>query len=183
MRTFSKDIMLDLETYSVVYNSVVVAIGACRFDISSGIIGEHFYVNVDSTDCEAHGLVTDQATLRWWAQQEKAARDALKTPEPIGLKLACLEFRAWVKTMPGKNYRLWGNGVGFDNVILRNAFDAVGVKFPVAFWDDRDVRTIVALGPKGIKSDVVRTGTKHNALDDAIFQAQYTAEIYKRLRH
>lgn len=55
---------------------------------------------------------------------------------------------------------------------------------PWIWWNDRDVRTMVALG-KVIgfdpKNDMPFDGERHNALADAIHQAQYVSAIWQRL--
>uniref|UniRef100_UPI00050A7E94 3'-5' exonuclease n=1 Tax=Escherichia coli TaxID=562 RepID=UPI00050A7E94 len=59
-----------------------------------------------------------------------------------------------------------------------------GIPCPWRYYNDRDVRTIVELG-KAIDFDV-RTaipfeGERHNALDDARYQAKYVSAIWKKL--
>jgi hypothetical protein len=65
--------------------------------------------------------------------------------------------------------------VRFDNVILRSAFAAAGLEYPVRFWADQCYRT------KKNESAVplVREGTHHKALDDAISQAKHLQAIWR----
>ncbi|ENO08979.1 exonuclease family protein [Escherichia coli O157:H43 str. T22] len=70
--------------------------------------------------------------------------------------------------------QVWGNGANFDNTILRRSYERQGIPCPWRYYNDRDVRTIVELG-KAIDFDA-RTaipfeGERHNALDDARYQA------------
>ena len=69
---------------------------------------------------------------------------------------------------------IWGNGAAFDNVVLASAFRATGMQVPWAFWNDRCYRTV-----KSLFSNVKlkRSGTHHNALDDAVTQAKHLLEI------
>jgi len=69
---------------------------------------------------------------------------------------------------------LWGNGSTFDNVILSNAYRAIGVKQPWDFWNDRCYRTLKSLYPH-VKLE--RSGVAHNALDDAKSQAMHAVRI------
>ncbi|MDE9484396.1 3'-5' exonuclease, partial [Xenorhabdus bovienii] len=78
----------------------------------------------------------------------------------------------------------WGNGSSFDNVILRNFYERANYRVPWRWYADRDVRTIVQLGRDigyDPKTDMPFTGERHNALDDAIHQAQYVSAIYQKL--
>ncbi|WP_409277834.1 3'-5' exonuclease [Providencia rustigianii] len=80
--------------------------------------------------------------------------------------------------------QVWGNGVDFDNVILRNAYNSVGLEPFWNHWNNRCVRTIVELGRNaGIdpKTTLPFVGEPHNALDDAIHQAKYVSIIHQHL--
>jgi exodeoxyribonuclease VIII len=89
---------------------------------------------------------------------------------PYGLKL----FADWLP----KNVLVWGNGASFDNAILAQCYRAVGMDFPWKFWNDRCYRTL-----KNLVLDVPfeRTGTHHNALDDARSQAIHASAILRRM--
>jgi hypothetical protein len=68
----------------------------------------------------------------------------------------------------------WGNGSTFDNVILRNAFRACNYEPPWSYWNDRCYRTLKSQHPD-VK--MARTGTHHNAYDDAVSQANHLLQI------
>jgi len=176
-----KDIMLDLETMGTGNNAAIVSIGAVLFDIDTGDIGSEFYMNVDLKSCMEAGLDADGDTICWWMKQSDEARMVL-LENTKSLEDACTAFGNWVR-MVGKKAKLWGNGVAFDNVILRNAFNKAGVKFPVHFRNDMDVRTLVAYDPEEKKKqNSEREGTAHNALDDAKHQVKYVSAIHRRLK-
>lgn len=83
-----------------------------------------------------------------------------------------------------KHKCIWGNGANFDNTILRRSYERQGIPCPWRYYNDRDVRTIVELG-KAIDFDA-RTaipfeGERHNALDDARYQAKYVSVIWQKL--
>lgn len=77
---------------------------------------------------------------------------------------------------------MWGNGAAFDNPILRDAFENMGIGAPWHFGNDSCLRTLVRMGRMvGIdpKKNLEREGTYHNALDDAKFQVAYMAPIWQ----
>lgn len=164
-------VMVDLETLDNGPNAAIISIGAVKFDPSEDGVQDAFYVVVDPRSSQQHGLTIGADTVMWWMGEGLAdARRALLTEEQIDLPSALHGFAQWFgeTSLP-----LWGNGATFDNVILRNAFQRVGLEAPWKFYDDRCHRTLKSLAP-GIKPSFALhpwTGTPHNAVDDARWQA------------
>ena len=178
-------VMLDLETMGQGNNAAIVAIGAVFFEPTTGEIGASFYQTIDLESAAKYGEI-DPSTVLWWLKQSDEARDEITRLDTYSLPDALAEFTQWIEQIENFKARIvWGNGSSFDNVIIENAFKAVRYKKPWAFWNDRDVRTVVELGRtlKGFdpKKDMPFEGTAHNALDDAIHQAKYVSAIYKAL--
>ena len=163
-----KHVMVDLETLGNGSNAVIIAIGAVMFDHTG--IGDTFYTNVSPQSCVDVGLQMDVSTVMWWMQQTEQSRSIFKKVSSP-LKTALDDFALWYP----EGAALWGNGATFDNVILANAYRAVGVEQPWAYWNDRCYRTLKNLYPH-VKLE--RTGVAHNALDDAKSQALHAARIF-----
>lgn len=178
------DIMVDLETMDNVMTSSIVAIGAVECDLITGLIGSTYYRVVDLND--APGTI-DADTLYWWLEQSDSARRALTIQGKESHREMCLSFTKWVNSLETHNdkLRLWGNGASFDNSILQQAFRYQGLDFPLKFWNDRDMRTIVGFYPRQLQEiwrrTHLRTGTHHNALADAKHQIRYCSDILKEL--
>ncbi|MFS1891803.1 3'-5' exonuclease [Vibrio lentus] len=176
-------VMLDLETMGNGSNAAIVSIGAVAFNPSNGQLGAEFeeVINLNSA---AYYSDIDAPTVTWWLSQGDEARAIfLKETPKSSLKDALLEFNQWLADLgESKDICLWGNGAGFDNVILMNSFKATRIRPNFIHWNDLDVRTIVRMGRDilGInpKETLVREGVHHSALDDAKFQAQYVSEIW-----
>jgi exodeoxyribonuclease VIII len=160
--------MIDLETYSTRPNAAIASIGAVKFQ--DGEMLDTFYCTIDANSCKAAGLHFDKETLQWWSQQSREARDAL-IKDNIPLTQALDDFAQWFgpKSLP-----TWGNGAGFDNVIMDSAYRALNRKRPWLPWEDRCFRTM-----KNIVNIPIdpRQGTYHNALDDAVHQTQHLIKI------
>lgn len=161
-------IMVDLETLGNGSNSVIVSIGAARFD-TTGITDE-FYTVVDPQSCADYRLRVDVSTVMWWLKQSEGARAAITKPG-LSLPVALGEFSNWV----GRDAQIWGNGATFDNVILGNAYKACSLRQPWKFTNDRCYRTLKNLYPQIGADD--RSGVYHNALDDARYQAAHAIKI------
>ncbi|MGO2334335.1 3'-5' exonuclease [Providencia sp.] len=178
-----KHLMVDLETMSNKGNAAIVSIGAVAFEPSTGEIGPSFYTTVDLTSCERAGLHINADTVLWWMKQSAEARAAI-VADGDELHIALISLSVFSREILTDDVQVWGNGVDFDNVILRNAYDAVSIEPFWKHWNNRCVRTIVELGRNaGIdpKKTLQFEGEQHNALADAIHQAKYVSIIHQHL--
>lgn len=169
-----KDVMVDLETLGLEPGSVIVSIGAVKFDPAKGVLGDTFYRVINISDACAHGLTMDPKTVGWWMSQSEAARDMFNVPN-IPLYDALYRFSGF---LDDEKVRVWGNGSDFDNVLLQHAYKVCNLPVPWKFYNNRCYRTVRSLAPN-VKLE--RQGTHHNALDDAIYQAQTLCAVYKEL--
>ena len=162
-------VMLDLETMSVRSNASIASIGAVKFEVGTGIV-DKFYRTIDLRTCKAVGLHVDPETVGWWNKQSKEARQAL-LKDNVSLNQALDDFTEWFgrSSLP-----TWGNGAGFDSVIMENAFAACNMKRPWRPWEDRCYRTIKSIIQ--VPADE-RQGVYHNALDDALHQTRHLLKI------
>ncbi len=169
--------MLDLETLGIGPDAAIVSIGACVFDLSTGQILEKFHQKVDFTP--SMGQI-DPSTVLWWFQQSEEARTQLLEGPRFPLIEVLRSFRDWATKSPVDG--LWSNGPTFDEVIIRSAFKRLDVHMPISFRASRCCRTFFMLARElGIDSRSQFIGTKHNALDDAIYQAGAVSDIYNAL--
>lgn len=169
------NIMLDLETMGNTDNSAIIAIGAVAFDPATRAISpQDFYVTVDLEDAVRHGGVIDPSTVMWWMKQSDEARSKFSIPG-VQLEFALANFSLWLTSHCSPDAAIvWGNGAAFDNVILKNAYQSIGIAAPWKFWNDRCYRTIKALNPE-VKMN--RSGVHHCAVDDARSQAMHLMDI------
>ena len=181
-----RDIMLDLETMDNSASAAIVSIGAVACDLVSGEITSTYYRVVDLEGQADLGLTIGTQTLYWWMQQSDGARYALTVPDKLLLTTMLKSFNKWLSSIAHPEVlRLWGNGASFDNAIIRHAFKRANIDFDIAFWNDRDMRTIVGFYPPQLQAEWrrknMRKGTHHNALDDAKYQVKYCSNILQEL--
>lgn len=168
------DVMVDLETMGTGPNAAIIAIGAVEFDPVEFRTGSEFYEVVSLESSVTSGGIMDPATVMWWLDQSEEARKAVQA-EASHINVALLRFSEWLgQRALRKELRLWGNGAGFDNVILETSYKRTMLPCPWDYSSNRCYRTMKALHPT-IKA--VRAGTHHNALDDAITQARHLLAI------
>lgn len=158
--------VLDLETMGKGPRAAIVAIGCVR--IEQGTITDTLYRRVCLESSLQAGMVMDASTVNWWLKQDAAARaevDGSQASVQLLVGLSALEnFITEDKAL------VWGNGSSFDNVIVRSALDACGMGNLWHFWNDRDLRTLLALYPEA--KMLPFEGTKHHAEHDALHEAK-----------
>lgn len=141
-----KEIMLDIECMGKGSKAPITSLGAVVFNPNTGELGNEIEVIVNLNSSAYYGEM-DASTVVWWLQQSEEARSiyAKDTPKST-LKDALIQFNEWLSSQGEPNdLYLWGNGKEFDNVIVRNAFDACRIKPNFSHWNDSDVRTIVKM--------------------------------------
>lgn len=171
------NIMIDLETLGTQHNAVILSIGAAMFD-EAGISGDTFYVELDAEAQQKMGRTIDASTVKWWAAQRDEAR-MLLTREGLAPQRGLIMLDEWLSDIPFKEREVWGNGATFDNVLLTSLIKDAGFNSMWPFWGDRCYRTLKNQHPN---VPLVRKGTHHNALDDAISQAEHAAAILRSVK-
>lgn len=170
-----QDVMIDLETLGTVPGCSILSIGAVAFNTCTGEIDDGLYTIVSRESCKKLGLHEDDGTIKWWEGQGEKARDVLiasASQMAAPLPMALEELNAYLRQY--SCVRVWGNGADFDNPILACAYRVAGVKPGWAAYNGRCYRTVKNMA-KHVK--LVRSGTHHNALDDAISQAKHLMDI------
>lgn len=178
-----KDLMIDIETLGHTSETPVISIGAVFFDIEKKILGPTFYMALDVNEQIERGRKPSGSTLQWWLQQSDAAKRVFHEkaqPAPQVLQL----FVNWYKTggnmalghaLPEKQRAyIWGNGSTFDISIMEHILRDYKIELPWGYNKAMDLRTFKRFVAKG--QQVVKQGVDHNALDDAVSQANYVLE-------
>lgn len=185
----TNDISIDLETLGTAADAAILAIGAAVFDRTTGKVRGTYYVEIEG-DSAIRGRTVTFDTIAWWIQQGHKAKQVFEknsANEKRSLPTALMDFATWCRSAGCGVPRAWGNGATFDITILEHAYlrSAVGVQAPWHFTNTRDVRTIVEAAEEiaGFNSKIVESvGTHHNAVDDAVYQANLVSAAYAALR-
>ena len=139
-------------------------------------IVDKFYQQVSLESSVSNGMQIDTSTILWWLKQSEEARSAFNDNEKSDSLLSALtNFSKWFDSVGG--IEVWGNGAAFDNTILSSAYGMVKVEQPWKFWNGRCYRTMKNMHPD---VELKRTGTHHNAVDDAESQALHLIDICKQ---
>ncbi|ENB2964038.1 TPA: 3'-5' exoribonuclease domain-containing protein [Escherichia coli] len=174
-------LMIDLETMGKNPDAPIASIGAVFFDPQTGEQRPEFSKIIDMGTC---GGTVDISTIEWWLQRSGEARAAILA-DRIPLDDALLQLREFIDENSGEFFvQVWGNGANFDNVILRRSYERQEIPCPWRYTNDRDVRTMVALGlvmDFDARNVTTFEGERHNALHDARYQAKYVSAIWQKL--
>jgi len=177
-----KEIIVDIETLDTEPSAVVLSIGAVKFNLNE----EDNYDTLDDPARCFYSIIDVTAQIRdlrrtvsfdttaWWIKQNKDAQGVFLGERP-DIETTLHSFTRFC----GRIKNLWGNGSNFDNTILRSLYSDMGMIFPFAYWDDRDIRTLKYLA--GDKKPNIARGTEHHALEDAKYEALCCQEYFRSL--
>jgi DNA polymerase III epsilon subunit-like protein len=177
------EVMIDLETMGTDPYSPILAIGAVRFIAGDTYPMPPFYQAITLESCLEVGLRSKADTILWWMRQSSEAKRVFEDPQAVTLPLALDAFTDWWGARPD---RPWGNSARFDLGLLSDAYKACGKTAPwlqsrYGFASERCYRTLKEL-PGMDRFKLKRSGTHHNALDDAISQARHCREMLMYLQ-
>lgn len=162
--------MLDTETFGLSPDSLIVSIGAVFFDETGLGINGYWPLELKNQI----GRVIDPDTVAWWLQQSDDARHVFHSDVERHTIYEALTSLASAIT---KETLVWSNGADFDLPLLTHAYKAVGMSTPWGYKNTRCFRTLRAQFPDVEEPESL---TKHNALDDAKWQASFLVEVMKK---
>lgn len=178
-----RHVMVDIETLGTEPFAPLLSIGACRFNMEPEMLpfsdpeNDLFYQAITLESCLDVGLKPSAGTTLWWMGQSKEAQQVFNDPQAVGLPVALDAFTDWLNSQPDE---IWGNSARFDLGLLSAAYRACGKLVPWSHLRERCYRTMKSL-PKVSDIKLVREGTYHNALDDAISQARHLRAVMAAL--
>lgn len=179
-----KHFMIDLETMGVNPEAPIISAGVVEFDPNGDPCINTLEVKFDFE--EAFNLrKTDPSTIKWWmGQSDEARKELISGDDLVGVGLE--KIRKFLlhgeHTTAFENEAIvWGNGATFDITMLESLFRAYHVPVPWAFWNVRDVRTVVDMASGIVDRPPMEKGVAHKSLDDAKHQAKYVTEMWKTL--
>lgn len=185
MRT---DVMVDIETLGTKEGATIFQIAAVSFDITTGETLDSINLIGDISKYET--LTVDGSTLKWWLDTDKELLHRLLSEGTLSDVELFTQFHEWLTSRGDmKSVYLWGNGILFDNAKLQHAFTSVGLRYPIGYKNDRDVRTILELAShksgipeNDLRNEVVREDERlHDAYDDTNRQIRLVRKCYEIL--
>lgn len=178
--------MVDLETLGTSVNAPIIQLSAVCFNLENDDI-QLFERFIDLND----NFNVDKDTLKWWLDTNAGLLEhILNHDSRRNEKLALLDFESWITSLSNDNSLndifLIGNGILFDNNIIRHHMEFYDIRYPINYSNDIDFRTLILLGTIKLESamgyqltpwnfkDAIHDfiGTKHDAMDDTLNQIE-----------
>jgi len=177
-------VMVDVETMGQTPRAPVASLGAVAFDPwGDEPLRRLGYVFYRAISLKAQrNRDWDGDTVSWWMRQSDAARTALlMNPEEPGDVL--WDFRDFLYASTGEDSRVvtWSYGANFDHPILVSLWSdyAGNDRYPVHFRNQLCARTLIHASNITLSDS---GGESHNALDDAVRQAEWLRLAVAALR-
>ena len=184
------DIVVDIETLGNEPGCTIFQIAAIAFDIKTGKIIKQFNKIADLSVTKDF-LKVNGSTLIWWLQTNKELLTELLTTKDCSPYSLIDNFYKWLLLLKSdyKKVYMWGNGILFDNALIKQAFKDVNINYPIDYNKDRDIRTIVELAcnKTGISEKEFREQNKtidvkmHDALSDCECEKNWICSAWKIL--
>lgn len=170
-----KWVMFDLETLGLGARSVIVSIGACRFDVENEPT-DTMALLLDMEEQQKNGRKIDLGTVTWWMEQSDEARAwNFNKHNRYGVEVALSAFSTFCQGAE----LFWCRGTNFDSVLLENLMLSYGVKPPWGYNKVRDVRTLDELDEGDPMSPDAFVA--HKPLDDCLVQVAQVRRVFKRV--
>src|SRR5690625_1851360 len=162
------DVMTDIETLGTGDNATVFQISAIAFDIRTGqYLNDVPVFNQVADIAKNKELNVDGSTLKWWLNTDKELLTKLINSGKNSSENILIMFHKWLTGLGNKkDVYLWGNGILFDNRIIKAQFENIGLTYPIFYRNDRDVRTILELA--SFKTGLTEREIKDSVADDSL---------------
>ena len=182
--------MTDIETLGANADSTIFQISAIAFNIATGEHISKFNQIADISKNASYEMNVSGSTLQWWLRTNKELFTKLLN-DGVGSSSELMEsFHVWLCAMATVgDIHLWGNGILFDNNMIKTQLETLGLGYPVKYNKDRDLRTLVdlasvklGLSEKELRAKVYDGDlTAHDAMNDVVNQIAMVMHCYKEL--
>ena len=167
---------LDIETLSTTHNSVVLTIGAVKFNpFTQQPSYAELYERLDADDQIEKGRDVSEITLEWWTKQPDDIQEEALGPQ--NRKPVIEVLHALNKFLVGAD-KIWCQGPHFDITILESLYKQYGVSSNWQYWQIMDSRTF--FGVHGDPRDKA-SKTLHNAVEDCKSQSRGVQQVFNQL--
>lgn len=173
-----RDICVDLETISTdPYHGAIVQIGAVKFDLFTGEVGETFSVALKIPK----NRFWSEGTRSFWGERLQLFNSI--TENAVEPKEGFTSFIEWVQKTPDPHF--WAKPITFDFNWIQSYCDQYDIQIPFAFWKARDLRSFMlgVYAPEPLPRITMKGSlVEHDALSDALSEAMWAIETYRELR-
>jgi len=175
-------VMVDIETLGTDSDAFIFQIAAAKFDIKTGEVRDVFNMTQDISHVQSAKI--NPRTLLWWLETDSLLLKSLLAGDYKEMSLDLLkDFKDWIDYIQDTlmdDVLLWGNGVIFDNRIIREQMNQRELGYPIAYNNDRDVRTILSLAAE--KLNVSEREIKDRVKDDKLVKHDAIHDVAAQIK-
>jgi len=186
-----KHVMIDIETMGTSHSAPVMAVGIVPFQlhreqcaVSPRELHREMRMSLQA-NIDAYRDVDGDA-VEWWLRQSDAARAALLREPRLGSALELAEHLVLALRAPHLDpdeLHVWAKPPQFDLEILRNLLEGRSVAWPCSLRLERDSRPLIDLAKvAGWEDCFPAPAVEHDALSDAVEQAEQVVRIWRRVQ-
>jgi hypothetical protein len=169
----TKHLMIDFETYALTPDALVLSLGAVLFT-REGISKAYQWFFSMSEQMENRRVI-DPDTVDWWSKQSNTAKETIKKSKQSDASII-QQLKAF-SSFISQDTRVWANPSSFDIPIAEHLFHQYELSIPWKYYNFRCYNTFKQMFD--IAKNKPFTGVKHNALYDAIYQANNVIDWLK----
>lgn len=167
--------MIDIETLGIEPDTIVLSVGAVKFDAYTQQEPYDRKIWRPSVDEQvAVGRTTSDDTLAWWSKQPEDIQDLAFTEQG---RLPVLEMMTEINRYLVGVDKIWCQGPQFDMLILENMYKQFAHHTNWMYWQIQDCRTIFNMMPVDPRKAIQMNA--HSADDDAYWQAVCVQKTFK----
>lgn len=173
--------MIDIETLDTGPRSVILSIGAVKFDRIGPLKTPTFFRALELDQQMINfGRTVSQATLFWWHEQSDVAWHTSLHPNNRVMPYSAMsELRAFLRGVEC----FWANPPAFDCTILDGLYRDIHLEIPWKHNQLRDMRTLrEEAGMPRDWSPEGWLGVAHDPVDDCRFQIEVVREARRRIK-
>lgn len=166
--------MIDIETLDTTPTSIVLSVGAVKFDpFSESAPGAKTLWRPELETQFKSGRTTSDSTLAFWAKQDTHIQESAFSEE--GRVPLDDFFKSLNKYLVGVD-KIWCHGPQFDMVIIENLYAQCQHHVNWQFWQIMDSRTLFNIMPTDPRKAIQQN--LHSAEEDAYWQAVCVQQAY-----
>lgn len=166
-------VSIDIETWGTRPGCAIRSIGAAKFDLNTGKMGDTFYINLNDVWQFSVGMEQDASTVEWWSKQPVQTQQRINSA-----KVHPFDALQWFNEYLADAEAVWGYGSDFDIALLAALYRVTGLEPAWKYWHVRCGRTLCAL------ADVApERGDGHHMADiDAQRQAEAISRAWRTIK-
>ena len=171
------DIIVDLETLGIGEDSIIVQVGAIKFNRNTGERLDSFLKNISINTSIAAGFKLETEVYNWWMEQNKKVRASVFNNKNKSVREVMVELNNFIKGADA----IWSHAT-FDFPKIMYHLKALGIPPSFSFRSARDLRTIVDISKLDL-GKIPKNEMAHNALVDCEYQLEYLIEGLNKFKN